>query len=144
MQPLTLGDSVANTAMPCPRRVPAATHAQLRMTVCIPFLWGVPPEVESLSAAIAAAGGIVHQVGLLAAAVCDSCDSRPGRWCQPPTLTLLLTAPLATATTRHTHVQVQKEWGIYRPRFRQQQARHTRSSSVSGCGSSGADWDVLC
>jgi hypothetical protein len=35
---------------------------QLKMTVCIPFLWGVPPEVDALSAAIAAAGGIVDRV----------------------------------------------------------------------------------
>jgi hypothetical protein len=32
------------------------------MTVCIPFLWGVPPEVDALSDAIASAGGIVDRV----------------------------------------------------------------------------------
>lgn len=35
---------------------------QLKMTVCIPFLWGVPPEVDALSDAIASAGGIVDRV----------------------------------------------------------------------------------
>jgi hypothetical protein len=35
---------------------------QLKMIVCIPFLWGVPPEVDALSDAIASAGGIVDRV----------------------------------------------------------------------------------
>jgi hypothetical protein len=33
-----------------------------RLTVAIPFLWGVPPELEQLEQAIAQGGGIVHHV----------------------------------------------------------------------------------
>lgn len=40
----------------------AVPAPQLKMTVCIPFLWGVPPEVDALSDAIASAGGIVDRV----------------------------------------------------------------------------------
>lgn len=30
------------------RQLKSGLHEVLRLTVCIPFLWGVPPEVEAL------------------------------------------------------------------------------------------------
>eukprot|EP00775_Hariotina_reticulata_P007442 gene7442-7652_t len=44
------------------KRLKSGVHEQLSLTVCIPFLWGVPPEVDALSAAILEGGGIVDKV----------------------------------------------------------------------------------
>lgn len=44
------------------RKLKSGVHEQLKLTVCIPYLFGVPPEVEVLSAAIQQGGGIVDKV----------------------------------------------------------------------------------
>ena len=40
----------------------SGVHERLRLTVAIPFLFGVPPEAEALSEAIASGGGIIDSV----------------------------------------------------------------------------------
>lgn len=44
------------------RRLTSGVHERLQLTVAIPFLFGVPPEVDALSAAITQGGGIVDRV----------------------------------------------------------------------------------
>ncbi|GBF94704.1 D-tagatose-1,6-bisphosphate aldolase subunit [Raphidocelis subcapitata] len=44
------------------RQVRSGVHEVLRLTVCVPFLWGVPPELDALSNAIVQGGGILDKV----------------------------------------------------------------------------------
>lgn len=44
------------------RFLKSGVHEQLKLTICIPYLFGVPPEIEVLSAAIEHGGGIVDKV----------------------------------------------------------------------------------
>eukprot|EP00877_Chromochloris_zofingiensis_P010019 jgi/Chrzof1/5270/Cz15g20060.t1 len=44
------------------RQLKSGIQPRVVLTVCIPFLWGVPPELEALSAAIVSGGGIVDKV----------------------------------------------------------------------------------
>ncbi|WIA43858.1 hypothetical protein OEZ86_010273 [Tetradesmus obliquus] len=44
------------------RQLRSGLSEALRLTVVIPYLWGVPPEVDLLSAAIQQGGGIVDRV----------------------------------------------------------------------------------
>ena len=37
-------------------------HQRLRMTVAVPYLFGVPPEFETLKSAIQLGGGLLHRV----------------------------------------------------------------------------------
>ena len=37
-------------------------HERLRLTVALPYLWGVPPALDSLNHAIRLGGGIVDKV----------------------------------------------------------------------------------
>ncbi|MEW5297047.1 MAG: hypothetical protein WDW36_000281 [Sanguina aurantia] len=44
------------------RQLKSGVHEVLRCTVAIPYLWGVPPQLECLSHAIKTGGGIVEKV----------------------------------------------------------------------------------
>ncbi|KIZ06095.1 hypothetical protein MNEG_1863 [Monoraphidium neglectum] len=44
------------------RQLKSGVHEVLRLKVCIPFLWGVPPELDALSEAIIQGGGILDKV----------------------------------------------------------------------------------
>lgn len=43
------------------REVKGTMHEVLKITVAIPYLWSVPPQLECLSNAIQAGGGVVHR-----------------------------------------------------------------------------------
>lgn len=37
-------------------------HQRLKMTVAVPYLFGIPPELETLKTAIELGGGLLHRV----------------------------------------------------------------------------------
>lgn len=43
------------------REVKGTMHEILKITVAIPYLWSVPPQLECLSTAIQQGGGVVHR-----------------------------------------------------------------------------------
>lgn len=43
------------------RSVKSGIHEMLRLTVAVPFLWGVPPQVDAVSLAIKTGGGIIEK-----------------------------------------------------------------------------------
>lgn len=44
------------------RQLKSGLQERLRMTVAVPMLWGVPPEVEKLEKGIKAGGGIIERI----------------------------------------------------------------------------------
>ena len=60
----TRQDSYKNVVLTSPNLVcPCSGLSEsLKMTVSIPFLWGIPPEHEVLSSAVRNGGGIVDKV----------------------------------------------------------------------------------
>lgn len=43
------------------RQLKSGVHEVLRVTVAIPYLWSVPPQLDSLATAIQCGGGVVHR-----------------------------------------------------------------------------------
>jgi hypothetical protein len=41
---------------------PSGLHERLVMTLNVPYLWGVPPQLDSLKHAIRSGGGIVEKM----------------------------------------------------------------------------------
>eukprot|EP01024_Parvocaulis_polyphysoides_P007729 TRINITY_DN12279_c0_g1_i1.p1 TRINITY_DN12279_c0_g1~~TRINITY_DN12279_c0_g1_i1.p1 ORF type:complete len:204 (-),score=4.89 TRINITY_DN12279_c0_g1_i1:149-760(-) len=59
-----VGDTVISKGgevMLCTTELKHGVSESLKMMVAIPFLWGIPPELDTLRQAIAFGGGIVHK-----------------------------------------------------------------------------------
>jgi hypothetical protein len=44
------------------RELKSGVHEVLKITVAVPFLWGIPPQLDPLNDAILLGGGVIHKM----------------------------------------------------------------------------------